>query len=649
MKKVFAMLMAVSVFFSLFSGVTTFAEKQENQYVVNGDFETGDYTGWTSRMKYDGTINDLMKDEETGNYYLRMETAPDSTAVRISSEKINGLQPNDLITLSFDLKIDEMLSENAASSGALVGVAFRDKNGDGIDGLLHWYKYHDVTGDWRHYEIDFLLPETATGLNFQFRLTGGGKVSWDNVKITDGKNKTDLSIEHSGVPLDRVPDGINSVTAKMHYVSETGDAESGNLIFAAYSKGADGKKALAGLSITPFTTSANSDSIFLTSDIALPDNAKDISVKAYIWKNGGTLEPIANSEVLPKKGRSPVYDRFITEKMRGAYGGNDVFSQDDVMDRLLDSGINTIIFLPEKYGDFEWLDQTLADIEKYAIENNLMVFTKANYSSNRVIPNDTYGAYHPGREHNYTGPCPLAKGYWEKAMYEPLAIAAKYPGITGGIFDMEMYQAGGKLTHYHDPCLCDNCVKHFALDNPSDAATKLTQTEITKRLRFLMENSIRGEYCQWQANELTIIATDLRERLHAINPNYIIGIMPYHSWFPGLDEGLGTEEMPLLIFSEAYSADLGRASFEIAEMKKKNIIGVYTKGIGPRADFVQLPDFKQRVVDASVMGGGYFLYDISYLETDYAAATEETATTYYAELKKANEELDKVLGIKKRY
>ena len=209
---------------------------------------------------------------------------------------------------------------------------------------------------------------------------------------------------------------------------------------------------------------------------------------------------------------------------------------------------------------------------------------------------------------------------------------------------MEMYNTGGG-GNYHEPCFCDTCVAHYALDHPSAAATNLTKTVAEERFEFTKQNSILTEYTEWQNGEVTKIAADLRERLHAINPNYIIGIMPYHSWFPGLDEGLGTEEMPLVIFSEAYSAVLTRAHSELAAMKQKNLFGVYSRGIGPSDTFVTLDLFKDRVVDASKLCSGYFLYDIRALESNYAAATAETETTYYAELKKANEELDKALGL----
>lgn len=643
MKKVFSILTAISVVFSFFSTVTAFAEKQENQYVVNGDFETGDYTGWRNRTIPEGSINELRQDE-TGNWYLRME-GPADKVVRISSDLVqNGLAEKDLVTLSFDLKIDELLTEPTITGGAGVAVVYRNKNNDPIT-TDQWYRYHDLSKEWRHYEIDLLMPETATGLSIQLRAVGGGKMSWDNFKLTDGKNKTDLTIAHSSVPLASIPDGINSVTAKMHYVSESGNVEAGNLVFAAYCNGVNGEQTLAGLTVTPFKTAEKSDSIFVTSDIALPDDAKNISVKAYIWKNGSTLEPVADSELLPKKGRSPVYDRFVTEKMRGVYTNTEeYFYQEDVMNRILDSGINTIIYIPNTYGDFEWLEQNLTDVEKFAIENNIMVFPKVNYSSNRIVSNVAYGAYHPGREHNFSSPCPLAKEYWEKSMFEPLAMAAKHPGITGGIFDMEMYTSES-AKRYDDPCLCDACVKHFALDNPSDAAQKLTTTESTTRLRFIKENSLIEEYRKWQKNELTIITTDLRERLHAINPDFIIGLMPYHSWLPGVDQGLGTEEMPLLIFAEAYSTGAGRAHKEMAEMETANILGFYTKGVGPSEDSVPLAKFKDRVIEVSKVCGGYFLYRASYMENNYAAATPDTETTYYAELKKANEELDKILGI----
>ena len=645
MKKVFAILMAASVALSLLGGVTAFAE---NQYMTNGDFETGDLTGWRNKTAPTGTVCEVREDAK-GNHYLYMEAPTDtedpgdSPIVRIATTEIQGLQSKDLVTLSYDLKIDELGEGAISNTGANLGVAFKDKDNNSFIPTV-WHKHYENRGEWAHYEIDILIPETATGIGFGLRLYGGGKVSWDNIELRNGKNKTNLSVEYLGTPLDRIPDGINSVTAKMHYVSESGNTETGNLIFAAYGKEANGKKALLGLKIAPFTTSASSNSVFLTEDINLPADSKDISVKAYIWKNGSTLEAVADSEVLPKAGRKPVFDRFVTEKMRGVYGSINYFLQDEVIDRLVDAGINTIIALDDKYGDFDAHAKKLAQLGEIAQERNLMVFTKSNYSSGRAVSSTAYGAYHPGRPHSYTGPCRLATGYWEKGMLDVLAIGARTPGITGGVFDMEMYNTGGGGA-WNEPCFCDTCVAHYASDHPSSLATALVNTVADERIAFSKQNSILTEYTEWQNGEVTKIAASLREKLHAINPDFMIGVMPYHSWFPGLDEGLGTEEMPLVIFSEAYSAVLTRAYSELASMEQKNLFGVYSRGIGPSESFVTLDLFKDRVVDASVLCSGYFLYEIKYLEDNYAAATEETETTYYAELKKANDELDTLLGL----
>ena len=89
-------------------------------------------------------------------------------------------------------------------------------------------------------------------------------------------------------------------------------------------------------------------------------------------------------------------------------------------------------------------------------------------------------------------------------MFDVLAIGAEVPGITGGIFDMEMYNTGGG-GNWHEPCFCDTCVAHYASDHPSAAATTLVNTVAEKRIAFSKQNSILTEYTEWQNGEVTKI------------------------------------------------------------------------------------------------------------------------------------------------
>lgn len=640
MKKSFWVLTVVLIAFSLLSGVTAFAE---NQYVKNGDFETGDFTGWVDKVVPDGTVCEIRQDS-TGNHYLYMQS--DSELTRVTNRVGTRLQPRDAVTLSFDLKIDDL----AEGSSALVNVAYKDENNVTIEKKtsLNYYEYR---GEWKHYEFDLQLPENAHGIAFGLRLTGAGQISWDNLKLTNENNKTELKVTYGGLELDRIPDGVSTVTARMHYASQTGDTESGNLLFAAYSKGEDGQQKLAGLKITPYTTSSETGSIYLETDISLPDNAEDISVKAYIWKNGATPQPIADSKLLPKEGRSPIYDRFVTERMRGAYGSLITFFKDEdgdgkreVMERLLDAGVNTLIFLPDNSKDFARLEQRISEVEKFAKERNIMVFIKFNYGTSAVVGSTAFGAYHPGMVHERSAPCPLSTEYWNRSMFDRFEIVARHPGITGGVFDFEMYGVGG--TRYTEPCLCDTCVAHYASDYPSEVANQLVQTTAENRLEFVKVNNILTTYDEWQKEEVTKITADIRTRLQAINPNFICGVMPNHSWFPGVDQGLGTEKMPLMVFGENYAADLKRARKAVTEMETNNIHGVFTKGLGPKESYIPLDEFAARLSEAGMINGGYWMYEIPMLEEDYAAKQGVTgATTYYDELKKGNQQLDAILGL----
>ena len=148
MKKIFWVLTAALIVFFLLSGVTAFAE---DQYVSNGDFETGDFKGWVDKVTPDGTICEIRQDS-TGNNYLYMQS--DSDLTRVTNRVGTRLQPRDLLTLSFDLKIDDL----AEGSSALVNIAFKDENNVTIEKKT-FYNYYEYRGEWKHYELDLQLPE----------------------------------------------------------------------------------------------------------------------------------------------------------------------------------------------------------------------------------------------------------------------------------------------------------------------------------------------------------------------------------------------------------------------------------------------------------------------------------------------------------
>ena len=143
-------------------------------------------------------------------------------------------------------------------------------------------------------------------------------------------------------------------------------------------------------------------------------------------------------------------------------------------------------------------------------------------------------------------PCPLDETYWERMVAQRFLRLAQTPSLAGMLFDTEMY--GSDMRTYHDPCFCDACWQAFfetinapALDCPPE-----------HRFECLQERQLAARYEQAQEERLQAILTRIEQRVHAVKPDLLLGIVAYQkNWFyRGLLRGLGTPQRPALVFSE---------------------------------------------------------------------------------------------------
>ncbi|MBQ7793288.1 MAG: hypothetical protein IJ366_02090 [Clostridia bacterium] len=610
-KGIFAAALTAVLAFSAYSGYA-----DASGMLSNGDFEQG-LSGWKSTWQSgNGTLEVVPVD---GNNALHFKS--DAGRAYISQD-LRNITEGDRITLSFRLKVLSLVE----GGSAVITFGYRDKAGQYI--TQEGWSCSEISGDkWIYKSTELIVPEGTGSMYILVRLNEGGEIYYDDLEFTDFYNETKLTVTKGGMELVTIPQGIGEVTAKLHYVPKE-QKESGNLIFAMYDNAADGKK-LIGVKIQPFTATR---SIFTQASLTVPDNSQNVTLSAYVWKNGQTAEPVTESVTLPRKGRNSVFDTFAAEKMRGAYGAHSVFYDKEKMAQLESSGINTFIFnlIGDVNKDSNALDKLCLDMESYVEETGRQIFLKASYGANSVVGNTSYGAYHPGKKNELGLPCPLAEEYWDKEMMSRFEVIAKHPKIIGIVFDMEMYSGGD--TRYHSVCLCDSCVKKYAQADGGDVALSLTYESQNDRLQYLYDNCIHEEYSKWFKGEVTAITTKLRERLHAINPNLIIGVMPSIEWLGGMTKGLGTEEMPLMIFIEdTYKGTLAITNVKKAMAELNDLNAVFAVGLWSNNESaINTYNFASKVEGAEPYDVGYWIYAIQELDKDPA---------FYEELKKGNDKI----------
>lgn len=614
-KKFLAILSALSIASAM--GTAQAADTYEQHYLANGDFDSG-LSHWGQTWQSGKGTMTVVKYE--GDNVVHMKT--DNGRCYIS-QSIQNITEGDRLTLSFRQKVVSL----APGAMASITLSFRDKAGQYI--TQHNNASYIVDPDkWEYRGIDFIVPPGTGSMSLLMRLYNGGEVYYDDIDITDFENETHLTVTNKQMELHTLPDGLDEVTANLHYVPEY-VGESGSIVFAAYE---DSK--LVGMEIKPFTANK---SVYSKATLKIPENSKNLSVKAYVWKNGQTSTPIVKSVELPKKERSEVFDIFVKDKMRGVYDGVSLFYDTQRQKMLEDLGMNTFIYNiigNFKSGDInkspQALDEVCEDMEKYVDETGIRIFMKASYGANSVVGNTQFGEYHPGKENSLDLPCPLSEEYWEKEMMSRLEVVAKHPKIVGVVFDMEMYSGGS--TSYPGKCLCDKCVDKYYSEHKDDLAIKLSNTDINERAEFLLENDLYDKYNEWFEEKVAEVTAIMRKKLHAINPDLIIGVMPQTNWPAGISKGLGTKEMPLVIFEErTYKGITGikDTTESLAQLNDDPII--FAVGLWPNQDSaIKVNDFAAKIKEAYQKDLGYWIYSGAELEKE---------PKYYTAIEKAHKDI----------
>ena len=146
--------------------------------------------------------------------------------------------------------------------------------------------------------------------------------------------------------------------------------------------------------------------------------------------------------------------------------------------------------------------------------------------------------------------CPSDWSYWEnELLYRSLIVARAardYPMLAGIVLDLEMYCQDG--SRYPGPCMCDDCFSEF-LDH-ADCRGLAKGLSADKRAEWLRQNNLDETYRRYYEWRNTQTCERFRQAIHAINPDMILGYTPEFEWLPGCSRGLGTADMPVLVFSE---------------------------------------------------------------------------------------------------
>ncbi len=133
-----------------------------------------------------------------------------------------------------------------------------------------------------------------------------------------------------------------------------------------------------------------------------------------------------------------------------------------------------------------------------------------------------------GREEEYT-PSPIDEAWWLHMMKEPglhiANLSLHYP-ITGIVWDMELYYSAGyqPREYTYDNASLAAFLRHRDLSMPPLPSGQIHG--------YLKSNDLLEAFHEWQGERAYLLAKDLAEAVHAINPRLDLGIMGFvDSWF----------------------------------------------------------------------------------------------------------------------
>ncbi len=335
------------------------------------------------------------------------------------------------------------------------------------------------------------------------------------------------------------------------------------------------------------------------------------------------------------------YNWIRDGKLRGIYGHSPQTYEDEtgVYARLEKAGVNTIFLNindgPQSGTKDGWKEGCAAAIknleEKYHFHN----FIKINFGDNGIVPNTLYGQFHPGLlKASYTNtPCPLQEGYWEEQLIERATYIAGFESIEGIILDFEMYSGGA--SSYTSSCMCNSCWEKYIVAKKYKG--KIATCEDIERSELLVKEGKIDEYNEWFEDELVKLFAKTREAIHEVNPKIIIGYFPAFDWIPGMTEGLGTPERPVLVASEAeYHGSLADTETTMRLINEsEELHAIYLPGIFPGKQGVSAEVLEKTIKLAAPTTAGYWMY---------AAQTLAEIEENYAAVENANKHLDEEIA-----
>lgn len=330
------------------------------------------------------------------------------------------------------------------------------------------------------------------------------------------------------------------------------------------------------------------------------------------------------------------------EKLRTAYFYANP-PADEKVRQLADVGMNAMILkaTPEKAMPF------LREAKKH---DGMHCFLALNFSVDAEKEGLRQAVLADGRVERYA--CPLEERFWQEHLLAGMLERARLSGdpelqVDGLWIDFELYATVTGQRYYTNACYCDYCMNEFAVEK----GIRLPPLANEQRRPWLVEHGYGDEYTQFLQDRVEQYATQVREQVHAVNPNLLLGFYPTpHNWsLVGVARAFSTERLPIILWAtDTYGGggpdnvpDDWREHYEHLGINARYCAGMLLRRYSAK-------NLAAYIYHTGAECDGYWLFTTYTLwkpeeerTGDYYLAAG-TAEEYWQAIRRGNEELDRL-------
>jgi len=216
---------------------------------------------------------------------------------------------------------------------------------------------------------------------------------------------------------------------------------------------------------------------------------------------------------------------------------------DEKVQQLVDVGMNAMILKAT-------IERAMPYVREAKRHPGMHCFLALNFNVNAEEAGLRRAVLSNGSVERYA--CPLEERFWREhllpAMLERAELAADPELQVDGLWiDFELYSTVTGQRYYTNACYCDHCMAQFA----EHRGIEMPDLDYADRAGWLEEHGYADEYQPFLASRVEELAREVREQVHAVDPDLVLGFYPTpHNWsLEAVARAFSTERLPIVLWA----------------------------------------------------------------------------------------------------